>query len=72
MYEWKPAKSILPQGKPATHEKFQARKKQQQQAEANEDPEDWNSIPIFDSEQILCYEYFHYLFSIVNDFQNLL
>ena len=40
MYEWKPAKSILPQGKPATHEKFQARKKQQQQAEANEDPED--------------------------------
>ena len=47
MYEWKPAKSILPQAKPATHEKFKARKKQQQQAGANEDPEDWNSIPIF-------------------------
>ena len=40
MYEWKPARYSLPQAKPGTHEKFQARKKQQQQAGANEDPED--------------------------------
>ena len=39
-YEWEPTKCILAQAKPATYKNLQARKKQQQQAAANEDPED--------------------------------
>ena len=39
-YEWEPTKSILAQTKSATYKKLQPRKKQQQQAAANEDAED--------------------------------
>ena len=39
-YEWKPTKSILAQAKSATYKYLQTRKKKQQQAAANENPED--------------------------------
>ena len=47
MYEWKPTRSTLAQEKPATYKNLQARKKQQQQAAANEDREYWTFITIF-------------------------
>ena len=39
-YEYEPTKSILAQAKSAIYKNLQARKKQQQQAAANENPED--------------------------------
>ena len=39
-YEWEPTKSIHAQAKSATYKNLQARKKQQQQVAANDDPED--------------------------------
>ena len=39
-YEWEPTKSILAQAKSETYKNLHARKKQQQQATANEDSED--------------------------------
>ena len=46
-YEWEPTKSILAQAKSPTYKNLQARKKQQQQAAANENPEDYTLIIIF-------------------------
>ena len=40
-YEWEPTKSILTSAKSATYQK------QQQQAAANEDPEDWIFVIVF-------------------------
>ena len=39
-YEWEPTKSILAHAKSATYKNLHAREKQQQQAAANENPED--------------------------------
>ena len=39
-YEWEPTKSILGHAKSATYKNLHAREKQQQQAAANENPED--------------------------------
>ena len=45
-YEWKPRKSILAPAKSSTYKTLQAQKNQKQAA-ANEEPEDWTFIIIF-------------------------
>ena len=46
-YEWEPTNSILARAKSATCKNLQAKKIQQQQAAANEDPEDRTLIIVF-------------------------